>query len=157
MVSATARTAAVDALITGSPNTPPRSGPVTTRPTSKASIVQLDRQQFHAGIRRQSPASVLSAFGVDQRFTDKAHRELAPRPPTWRNHRTSAADADIVYLSCASEAGRGTRGRHPDMTRRSCPPTVTTGFVTNDQVWQTGEGMVAACGIVDDLRWVDAP
>ena len=30
-------------------------------------------------------------------------------------------------------------------------------FVVNDEVWQTGEGLVAARGIVDDLRWVNAP
>ena len=30
-------------------------------------------------------------------------------------------------------------------------------FVVNDEVWQSGEGLVAARGIVDDLRWVNAP
>jgi len=30
-------------------------------------------------------------------------------------------------------------------------------FVVNDEIWQTGEGLIAARGIVDDLRWVNAP
>jgi iron complex transport system substrate-binding protein len=30
-------------------------------------------------------------------------------------------------------------------------------FVVNNEVWQTGQGVVAARGIVDDLRWVNAP
>jgi iron complex transport system substrate-binding protein len=30
-------------------------------------------------------------------------------------------------------------------------------FVVNDEIWQTGEGVIAARGIVDDLRWVNAP
>ena len=30
-------------------------------------------------------------------------------------------------------------------------------FVVNDEIWQTGEGLVAARGIVDDLRLVNAP
>jgi iron complex transport system substrate-binding protein len=30
-------------------------------------------------------------------------------------------------------------------------------FVVNDEVWQTGEGIVAARGVLDDLRYVNAP
>ena len=30
-------------------------------------------------------------------------------------------------------------------------------FVVNDEIWQTGQGLIAARGIVDDLRWVNAP
>jgi iron complex transport system substrate-binding protein len=30
-------------------------------------------------------------------------------------------------------------------------------YVVNDEVWQTGEGLVAARGIVDDLRLLNAP
>jgi iron complex transport system substrate-binding protein len=29
--------------------------------------------------------------------------------------------------------------------------------VVNNEVWQTGESVVAARGIVEDLRWVNAP
>ncbi len=30
-------------------------------------------------------------------------------------------------------------------------------FVVNNEVWQTGQNIVAARGILDDLRWVNAP
>jgi iron complex transport system substrate-binding protein len=30
-------------------------------------------------------------------------------------------------------------------------------FVVNNEVWQTGQGLVAARGVVDDLHWVNAP
>ncbi|HMZ15162.1 MAG TPA: iron-siderophore ABC transporter substrate-binding protein, partial [Mycobacterium sp.] len=30
-------------------------------------------------------------------------------------------------------------------------------FVVNNEVWQTGQGIVAARGILDDLRWLNAP
>jgi iron complex transport system substrate-binding protein len=30
-------------------------------------------------------------------------------------------------------------------------------FAVNNEVWQTGRGIVAARGIVEDLRWLNAP
>jgi iron complex transport system substrate-binding protein len=30
-------------------------------------------------------------------------------------------------------------------------------FVVNNEVWQTGRGLVAARGILDDLRYLNAP
>ncbi|HTM85252.1 MAG TPA: iron-siderophore ABC transporter substrate-binding protein, partial [Mycobacterium sp.] len=30
-------------------------------------------------------------------------------------------------------------------------------FVVNNEVWQTGQGLIAAHGILDDLQWVNAP
>ena len=30
-------------------------------------------------------------------------------------------------------------------------------FIVNNEVWQTGQGLVAARGILDDLRWLNAP
>lgn len=30
-------------------------------------------------------------------------------------------------------------------------------FVVNNEIWQTGRGLVAARGIIDDLRWLNAP
>ena len=30
-------------------------------------------------------------------------------------------------------------------------------YVVNNEVWQTGQGIVAARGILADLRWVNAP
>jgi iron complex transport system substrate-binding protein len=30
-------------------------------------------------------------------------------------------------------------------------------LAVNNEVWQSGQGLVAARGILDDLRWVNAP
>ena len=30
-------------------------------------------------------------------------------------------------------------------------------FIVNNEIWQTGEGLVAARGVVNDLRLVNAP
>jgi iron complex transport system substrate-binding protein len=30
-------------------------------------------------------------------------------------------------------------------------------FAVNNEVWQTGEGIVAARGMLGDLKWVNAP
>ena len=30
-------------------------------------------------------------------------------------------------------------------------------FVVNSEIWQTGQNLIAARGIVDDLRWINAP
>ena len=30
-------------------------------------------------------------------------------------------------------------------------------FVVNNEIWQTGEGLVAARGVIDDMRFVNAP
>ncbi len=30
-------------------------------------------------------------------------------------------------------------------------------FIVNNEIWQTGQGVVAARGILDDLRWLNAP
>ncbi|EIC63879.1 FeIII-dicitrate-binding periplasmic lipoprotein [Mycobacteroides abscessus M94] len=30
-------------------------------------------------------------------------------------------------------------------------------FAVNNEVWQTGDGIVAGRGILDDLQWVNAP
>ena len=30
-------------------------------------------------------------------------------------------------------------------------------FVVNNEVWQTGQGLIAARGILDDLSWLNAP
>ena len=30
-------------------------------------------------------------------------------------------------------------------------------FVVNNEVWQTGEGIVAARGMLTDLRWINTP
>jgi len=30
-------------------------------------------------------------------------------------------------------------------------------FVVNNEIWQRGQGLVAARGIIDDMHWINAP
>lgn len=162
--AATARIAAVDALITGFAEHATQVGTKHDATHFQASIVQLTANTMRVYGANNFPASVLSAVGVDrppsQRFTDKAYIEIGTTAADLaKSPDFSAADADIVYLSCASEAAaeRAAVILDSDPWRKLSANRDNRVFVVNDQVWQTGEGMVAARGIVDDLRWVDAP
>ena len=110
------------------------------------------------------PGSVLAAVGVDrpaaQRFTDKPYLEI-PVSDTDLEHSPdlSAADGDIVYMSFASPAAKD---RAPALLESPAWRNLSANrdnrvFVVNNEVWQTGQGLIAARGIVDDLRWLNAP
>ncbi len=162
--AATARGAAVDGLINGFTQRATQIGAAHDATHFQASIVQLTTNTLRVYGANNFPASVLTAVGVDrpaaQRFTDKAYIEigttdadLAKRPDF------SAADADIIYVSCASPAAaeRAATIFDSDPWRKLSANHDNRVFVVNDEVWQTGQGLVAARGIVDDLRWVNAP
>jgi iron complex transport system substrate-binding protein len=109
------------------------------------------------------PASVLAAVGVDrpaaQRFTDKPYAEIGSTDPELAKADFSAADGDIVYVSFDSPAAkqRAATVLDSDAWRRLSATRDNRVFVVNDEVWQTGRGPVAARGILDDLRWINAP
>ena len=71
----------------------------------------------------------------------------------------SAADGDIVYLSFASPAAwqRAPAILESQAWRALSANRDNRVFVVNNEVWQTGQGIVAARGILDDLRWLNAP
>ena len=110
------------------------------------------------------PASVLANVGVDrpaaQRFTDKPYLEIGVSDADLgRSPDLSAADGDIVYLSFASPAAKQ---RAPAILESQAWRALSANrdnrvFVVNNEVWQTGQGIVAARGILDDLRWLNAP
>jgi iron complex transport system substrate-binding protein len=113
---------------------------------------------------RNFPASVLGAVGVDrpaaQRFTDKAYVEIgATDAELAKNPDLSAADADVVYVSCATPAAaeRAAAVLDSNPWRRLSANHDNRVYVVNDEIWQTGEGVIAARGIVDDLRLLNAP
>ncbi len=164
--AATARGGAVDGLIDGFSERATRIGARHDAAHYQASIVQLTTDALRVYGARNFPASVLDAVGVDrpasQRFTDKAYVEMgttdadldrSPGPDF------SVADADIVYVSCASPAAARRAAAVFDSApwRKLSAARDNRVFVVNDEVWQTGQGLVAARGIVDDLRWVNAP
>ncbi|MBU9764369.1 ABC transporter substrate-binding protein [Mycobacterium sp. TNTM28] len=124
----------------------------------QASVVQLTENTVRVYGADNFPASVLAAVGLDrpaaQRFTDKPYAELSTTDADYR-----IADADIVYVSFASPAARD---KAPDILHSPAWRALSAAkdnrvFVVNNEVWQTGQNIVAARGILDDLRWVNAP
>ncbi len=124
----------------------------------QASVVQLTENTVRVYGADNFPGSVLAAVGLDrpaaQRFTDKPYEELATTDADYRS-----ADADIVYVSFASPAARDNAPKILDSPawRALSATRDNRVFVVNNEVWQTGQNIVAARGILDDLRWVNAP
>lgn len=165
--AATARGGAVDALINGFFQRATDIGAKHDASHFQASIVQLTASTIRVYGTNNFPASVLGAVGVDrpasQRFTDKPYIEIGAtdadlsKNPDLTNF--SVADADVIYVSCASSAAaqRAATVLDSDPWRKLSANHDNRIFVVDDEVWQTGEGLIAARGIVDDLRWVNAP
>ncbi|MGB6762835.1 iron-siderophore ABC transporter substrate-binding protein [Mycobacterium sp.] len=130
----------------------------------QASIVQFTQNTIRVYGADNFPASVLTMVGVDrpasQRFTDKPYIELGSTDADLANNPDfSAADADLVYVSFDSPAAKD---RAPtlfdsDPWRKLSANRDNRIFVVNNEIWQTGEGVVAARGVIDDLRFLNAP
>ncbi|WP_424076772.1 iron-siderophore ABC transporter substrate-binding protein [Mycobacterium sp.] len=130
----------------------------------QASIVQFTENTIRVYGAENFPASVLTAVGVDrpaaQRFTGKPYIEIGSTDADLAgNPDFSAADADLVYVSFASPAAKDRAATILDSNpwRKLSATRENRVFVVNNEIWQTGEGVVAARGVVDDLRWVNAP
>ena len=132
--AAVARSAAVDALLGGFGERAAQVGAKHDAAHFQASIVQLTENTMRVYGTKNFPASVLVAVGVDrpasQRFTDKAYIEFGTtdadlaKSPDW-----SAADADIIYVSCTSSAVAEHAASRLRTAIRGAgwPPTATTG------------------------------
>ena len=165
--AATARGAAVDGLITAFERRAIQIGAAHDAAHFQASIIQLTTTAIRVYGADNFPASVLATAGVErpaaQRFTDKPYIEIgatdAELSKTANLPDLSVADADVVYVSCASPAAaeRAATVLDSDAWRKLSANRDNRVYVVNDEVWQTGEGLVAARGIVDDLRLVNAP
>jgi iron complex transport system substrate-binding protein len=130
----------------------------------QASVVQFTDTTMRVYGASNFPASVLAAVGVDrpaaQRFTDKPYIEIGITDADLdRSPDLSAADGDIVYLSFASPAAKDRAPAVLDSApwRKLSANRDNRVFIVNNEVWQTGQGLVAARGILDDLRWLNAP
>ncbi len=162
--TATGRGAAVDGLITAFERRASQVGAAHDAAHFQASIVQLTTTTIRVYGANNFPASVLTAAGVDrpasQRFTDKPYVEIgATEAELAQTPDLSVADADVVYVSCASPAAaeRAATVLDSDAWRKLSANRDNRVYVVNDEVWQTGEGLVAARGILDDLRLLNAP
>ncbi|EHB59361.1 periplasmic binding protein [Mycolicibacterium rhodesiae JS60] len=162
--AATGRTDATDDLVGGFTELAKQKGMANDAPHFQASIVQFTDTTMRVYGAENFPASVLADVGVDrpaaQRFTDKPYIEIGISDADLdRSPDLSAADGDIVYLSFASPAAKD---RAPAVLDGPAWRALSANrdnrvFVVNNEVWQTGQGIVAARGIVDDLRWLNAP
>ena len=155
---------AANGLIDGFEQAADKTGADNDATHFQASVVQLTDTTMRVFGADNFPGSVLADVGVDrpaaQRFTDKPYVEIGITDEDLGNSPDfSAADGDIVYVSFASPAAKDRAPTCWAATRGgSCPPTSDNRvFVVNNEVWQTGEGIVAARGMLADLRWVNAP
>ena len=162
--AATGRAAAADRLVEDFDRAAHKTGADNDAIHFQASIVQFTDTTMRVFGADDFPARVLADVGVDrpaaQRFTDKPYAEigisdedLAGKPDF------SIADGDIVYISFASAEAkrRAPAVLDSDAWKRLSANRDNRVFAVNNEVWQTGEGIVAARGILADLRWVNAP
>ena len=160
---ATGRASAADELIADFTEQAQQTGVATDATHFQASIVQFTENTVRVYGADNFPASVLSLVGVDrptaQRFTDTPYVEIGSGDAELDGADFSAADGDIVYLSFDSAAARDRAARVLDSTawRKLSANRDNRVFAVNNEVWQTGGGVVAARGILDDLRWLNAP
>jgi iron complex transport system substrate-binding protein len=121
------------------------------------SVVQFTADTVRVYGSDNFPASVLGALGADrpaaQRFTDKPFVEISDSADL------SAADGDIVYVSFDSPDAKQRAAAMMDSNpwRALSATKDNRVFVVNNEVWQTGQGLVAARGMLADLRWLNAP
>ena len=157
--TATGRGGAAEELIAGFTAQAREKGAATDAVHFQASIVELTDTTMRVWGAQNFAASVLAVVGVDrpaaQRFTNKPYLEIGlDDTPDF-----SPADGDIVYMSFASPAAkdRAPKILDSDAWRKLSANRDNRVFVVNHEVWQTGQGLIAARGILDDLTWLNAP
>jgi iron complex transport system substrate-binding protein len=162
--AATGRGDAANRLVDGFVDDAQKTGVQNDATHFQASVVQLTENTMRVYGANDFPASVLTAVGVDrpatQRFTDKPYVEIGITDKDLESSPDfSAADGDIVYVSFDSPAAkqRAAAVLDGDAWRKLSANKDNRVFVVNNEVWQTGEGIVAARGILDDLRYLNAP
>lgn len=130
----------------------------------QASVVQLTDTTVRVFGPDSFPGSVLGDVGVErpaaQRFTDKPFVEIGATEEDLDNSPDfSPADGDIMYISFASASAkdRAPAVMDSDAWKKLSATRDNRVFVVNNEVWQTGEGIVAARGMLTDLQWLNAP
>jgi iron complex transport system substrate-binding protein len=164
VAEATARLDAAGALIDHFTTAAHDDGAAHDATHYQASIVQFTQNAVRIYGSDNFPASVLTTVGVDrpaaQRFIDKPYIEVGSTDNDLAGRADfSAADADVVYVSFDSPAAKDRASAVFDSGpwRRLSATRDNRIFVVNNEIWQTGQGVVAARGIIDDLHWINAP
>ena len=154
--AATARGGAAEELIAGFTALAQQAGTANDATHFQVSVVQLTDSALRVWGADNFAASVLAAVGVDrpaaQRFTDKPYLDIGASD-------FSPADGDIVYMSFSSPAAKDRAPAILDSEpwRKLSANRDNRVFIVNNEVWQSGQGLIAARGIVEDLRWLNAP
>jgi len=161
---ATGRLDAVNGMVDGFERAADKTGTENDATHFQASVVQFTETTARVYGTDNFPGSVLGAVGVDrpaaQRFKDKPYIEIGITDADLDNSPDfSAADGDIVYISFDSPAAkeRAPRVMESGAWRKLSANRDNRIFAVNNEVWQTGEGIVAARGILADLPWINAP
>lgn len=162
--AATARSEAVERILEKFTETATETREANDTTHFQASIVEFTGDSVRVYGASGFAASVLKAVGVDrpplQRFSDRPYREIAAGQAELSGRADfSAADGDIIYVSFDSAAAKARAASVFDSVawRRLGANRDSRVFVVNHEVWQTGQGPVAALGVIEDLRWVNAP
>lgn len=162
--AATARTEAADHVLEKFSADAAETREVSDATHFQVSVVELTDSSLRVYGAAGFAASVLKSVGVDrpplQRFTDQPYIEIGASESDLAGRADfSAADGDIVYVSFASPAAKARAAAVFDSVawRRLAANRDSRVFVVNNEVWQAGQGPIAARGVVEDLRWVNAP
>lgn len=160
--TATGRGGAAGAVVDGFTADATKAGAQNDAAHFQVSVVQLTEKTMRVWGVADFAGSVLAAIGADrpasQRFTDKPYHEIDISrlgPST----DFSSADGDIVYISFDSAAAKSRAATLLDgpAWKKLSATRDNRVFVVNNEVWQTGQGVVAARGMLDDLHWLNAP
>ncbi len=162
--AATGRLEGANALLEAFDREADKAGADNDAAHYQASVVQFTDTTMRVYGADNFPASVLADAGVDrpaaQRFTDKPYIEVGISESDLDNSPDfSIADGDIVYLSFANAEARERAPEvlESDAWKRLSAYRDNRVFAVNNAIWQTGEGIVAARGILADLNLLDAP
>lgn len=162
VAAATGRPGAADAVLEGFERDAREAGERADATHFQASVVQFTETTMRVYGAANFPATVLRAVGVDrpaaQRFTDVPYTEVSTADLSGDTD-LSAADGDIIYLSfeTAEARERAATVLNSDAWRKLSANRDDRVYAVNNEVWQTGQGVVAARGIIEDLRWLNAP
>jgi iron complex transport system substrate-binding protein len=162
--AATGRLDAANNLVDGFEQAADKTGADNDATHFQASVVQLTDTTMRVYGVDNFPGSVLAAVGVDrpagQRFTDQPYVEIGITDTDLEDSPDfSIADGDIVYISFDSPAAkdRAATVLGSDAWKKLSANRDNRVFAVNNEVWQTGQGIVAARGMLADLKWVNAP
>lgn len=159
--AATGRAEAAEELLRGFDDDAEQTGLAGDATHFQASVVQLTENSARVFGVHNFPGSVLAAVGADrpasQRFADEPFLEIDTEDLGSADF--SPVDADIVYVSFASPAAkeRAATVFTSDAWRALSATRDNRVLVVNNEIWQTGQGLVAARGILDDVRFINAP